>query len=288
MSISPHRKQAAAPFPGGLNWCFSTLGCSDLQLAQQVQLAQSWGIGKLELRGVGGMVDFPRYASQFEWESPSGVSCMGGADTGVAICAMGSSLRLSDTQPELEKGLAEYAHWMDFFGCPCIRIFDGDLAAGGNAMESAWRTLDAWELLRERHGWKFSAIIETHSSLFRAEDIGRLFSRGHPHVRLLWDAHNCWRQTGESPLKTWQAVRQWTQHIHVKDSIAVPSDEHAYTYVLPFQGGFPLGELVQALRADDFAGVVSLEWEWHWHRNLPTLDVALAALAQGVRAADVR
>jgi hypothetical protein len=34
------------------------------------------------------------------------------------------------------------------------------------------------------------------------------------------------------------------------------------------------------LRADLYAGVVSLEWERHWHPSLPPIRAALAAAVQ--------
>jgi sugar phosphate isomerase/epimerase len=76
---------------------------------------------------------------------------------------------------------------------------------------------------------------------------------------------------------TWPAIRDLVVHVHVKDSIAVPSAKHPWTYVLPGAGRFPIAPLLEALRADEFAGSVSLEWERMWHPYLPSLDEALTA-----------
>jgi sugar phosphate isomerase/epimerase len=67
--------------------------------------------------------------------------------------------------------------------------------------------------------------------------------------------------------------------VHVKDSISVPSARHPFTYVLPGDGEFPMAPLLAALRADSFAGPLSLEWEKMWHPYLAPLDDALAIAA---------
>ena len=71
------------------------------------------------------------------------------------------------------------------------------------------------------------------------------------------------------------AIRPAVVHVHVKDSISVPSAKHPFTYVLPGDGDFPIRPLLTALEADRFAGPVSLEWEKVWHPYLPPLEHAL-------------
>ena len=130
-------------------------------------------------------------------------------------------------------------------------------------------------------GWSCDVMIETHDSLFTAAAIGRFLAVA-PDAAILWDAHHTWRKGGEDPLVTWRAIRGSVPHVHVKDSIGVPSARHPFTYVLPGDGEFPMAPLMAVLRADNFAGPVSLEWEKMWHPYLAPLDEALAtATARG-------
>ena len=54
----------------------------------------------------------------------------------------------------------------------------------------------------------------------------------------------------------------------------MPSARHPFTYVLPGEGEFPTGPIMELL-GKEYAGVVSLEWEKLWHPYLPPLDEAL-------------
>ena len=69
------------------------------------------------------------------------------------------------------------------------------------------------------------------------------------------------------------------QHIHIKDSVSVPSARHPYSYCLPGKGEFPVVDTYNVLRDNNYTGVVSLEWERKWHPYLPDLDNALTVLA---------
>jgi sugar phosphate isomerase/epimerase len=78
---------------------------------------------------------------------------------------------------------------------------------------------------------------------------------------------------------TWRAIRGHVVHVHVKDSVSVPSARHPFSYVLPGEGEFPMTPLKAELRAANFSGPVSLEWERMWHPYLPPLDEALTVAA---------
>ncbi|MBC2595441.1 sugar phosphate isomerase/epimerase [Ruficoccus amylovorans] len=266
------------PVSSGLRWCFSSLGCPDLSLDQMAALARKFGIGQLELRAACGRIDLPALAAEAGWMGQSPAALLGGGDD-VRVVAFNASAKLSMPFEEASRELVDFAPLMTFFGAGSLRVFDGEMD-GPAALERAWRWLDQWEALRSREGWDFSLSIETHSSLLEPESIERLFSRGHPHVHLLWDSHHTWKKAGLDPVALWPVVRPWTRHIHVKDSISVPSKRHPYSYVLPGEGEFPLAELLAVLDRDTFDGFVSLEWEKLWHPDIPPLSDALTALGK--------
>ncbi|MDP0498233.1 MAG: TIM barrel protein [Verrucomicrobiota bacterium JB024] len=260
-----------------LRWCFSSMGCAELSLPQIAALATRHGVDRVELRAVGRQIDIPALAAQENWLAQAPAKLLGGH--AVEVVAFNASARLSKPFEECLPEIAGFAPLMAHFGAKALRVFDGELDLHATP-EAAWRWLDAWEEARATHGWDFSLSIETHDSLFTAEEVEKLFSQGHPHIGLLWDSHHTWRKKGLDPLESWTTLRPWTTHIHVKDSLPIPGEHLPYTYVEPGKGEFPLRALTERLAADSFTGPVSLEWEKLWHPEMPPLEDALLALRE--------
>jgi sugar phosphate isomerase/epimerase len=196
----------------------------------------------------------------------------------VRIAAFDASLHLVGATPAEREHLVALAPWAEALGVHRLRVFDGGKQADAAEVTEAVSTLRWWQDLRRKHGWQVQVMIETHDSLLTAAAIRRLLAAA-PEVAILWDTHHTWRKGGEDPVVTWPAIRDRVVHVHVKDSISVPSAKHPFTYVLPGDGEFPLAPLLAALQADVYTGPVSLEWEKLWHPYLPPLEDALRAAA---------
>jgi len=255
--------------------CFSSLGCPDLSLDETLALAVKHGIGAVELRSLGGTVELPKYFAE-KFGTPEKLAVRVRA-SGVRLVGFGASLNLAGVTAAEREQLAAFAPWAEALGVPRLRVFDGK-NADTTGLAAALETLRWWRELRAARGWAVDVMIETHDSLFTAAAIGRFLAAA-PGAAILWDAHHTWRKGGEDPVATWRAIRASVVHVHVKDSINVPSARHPFTYVLPGDGEFPIAPVLAALRTDKFSGPVSLEWEKLWHPYLPPLDEALRVAA---------
>jgi sugar phosphate isomerase/epimerase len=256
--------------------CFSTLGCPEASLAEVAALAARHGIAHVEVRALGGSMKLPEYlAATYGTPGRLAEILRGGP---VRVAAFDTSLRLVGSTAADRRELAELAPWAEALGVRWLRVFDGGTTANSQEMAEAGETLRAWRSLRAECGWQVDVMVETHDALFTADAIGR-FRAAQPETAILWDAHHTWRKGGEDPVVTWRAIREAVVHVHVKDSIGVPSARHPYTYVLPGDGQFPIGRMLSALQADNYGGLVCLEWERVWHPYLPPLEAALTAAA---------
>ncbi len=258
--------------------CFSSLGCPEFSLEDTLDLAGRYGISAIELRALGGTVDLPAYLAG-RFGSPAALAAARRAHPGpVEIAACNASLHLVGSTPAERDQLVALVPWAEALGVRWLRVFDGGRRADDAELAEATATLRWWRDLRQEHGWQTEVMVETHDSLFTAAAIERLLAVA-PATAMLWDSHHTWRKGGEDPVATWQAIRDHVVHIHVKDSIGVPSARHPFTYVLPGDGEFPIAPLLAALRAAGYRGRVSLEWEKMWHPYLPPLEEALRVAA---------
>ncbi len=252
--------------------CFSSLGCQELGLEGVLALAERHGVPAVELRALDGTVELADYFAR-DGGTPEGLAArLRGSP--VRIVALNASLRLVGATAAERDQVAAFAPWADAAGVRWLRVFDGGRTGDAAELAAAAAAVRWWRALRRARGWRVDLMVETHDSLFTAEAIAR-FRAALPDLAILWDAHHTWKKGGEEPVATWRAIRAGVVHVHVKDSVSRPSARHPYTYVLPGDGEFPAGPLLAALRADGFAGPVSLEWERMWHPYLPSLDEAL-------------
>lgn len=253
--------------------CFSTLGCADLELDEVIALARRHGIDLIELRALDGTVDLPAYFAQ-RFGSPEKLAAQVAASR-IAVTALDTSLKLSgSTDEEWQRDAEAFLPWAEALGGVNLRVFDGGDSHDAAAIATMAARVDWWRDLRDQRGWRSDIMIETHDSLFTAEANLALLTAA-PAARILWDSHHTWKRGGEDPVKTWRALAPHVVHVHVKDSVSVPSAKHPFTYVAPGEGEFPAAPFMELLRAE-FSGPVSLEWEKLWHPYLTPLDEALA------------
>jgi sugar phosphate isomerase/epimerase len=256
---------------------FSTLGCPQLSLDEALALAVKYGLGAIELRALGGSLDLPAYLTA-QFGTPAALAAhLRGAR--VRVVALNTSLHVIGVTEEERATLLNFIPWAEALGVRWLRVFDGGKNGDATEMAQAVETLAWWKNLRREGGWQADLMVETHDSLFNAAAVTRFLAAA-PGTAILWDSHHTWKRGGEDPPATWRAIRASVVHVHVKDSISVPSAKHPYTYVPPGLGEFPAAPLFAVLQADGFAGPVSLEWELMWHPYLSPLEDALGVAAE--------
>jgi sugar phosphate isomerase/epimerase len=253
---------------------FSTLGCPELNLEETLALAASHGLAGVEIRALGGTIDLPAHF-EASYGTPNTLAerlCL----QHVKVLALDTSLKLADSKATDRDEFLKFLPWAEALGVPWLRVFDGGHDAGLDTHREMADTVAWWRALKAQHGWRPDIMVETHDALFSGEAINRFLALS-PDTGILWDTHNTWRASGEDPIVTWRAIRQRVVHMHVKDSVSIPSGKHSYSYRLPGDGEFPMAPLREAIVREGYSGPLSLEWERLWHPGLAPLEDALAA-----------
>jgi sugar phosphate isomerase/epimerase len=265
--------------PTGLSWGFSTLGCADLSLPQVCELLQEFSFHDLEIRAIDGRLDLPAWAADNGWTPQRAAALL--MEYQIRFCVAGSSFKLVGNDEKSRAEFLSFCHWANLWRARYVRVFGG--GTWGQALTEADYSQAAeavawcqWE--KKRRHWRVDVLLETHDAFSASEPCRQLLARLEKPIGIIWDSHHTWRIGGESPRESWSQLSKWIRHVHLKDSIAKPSARHPFTYVLPGNGEMPLAEVVEILRAQQFAGMVSLEWERLWHPYLPPLRDALRKL----------
>lgn len=251
------------------NYCFSTLGCSELNLHETADLAKRHGISSVELRTLCGSVDLIS-ALEGEFGSPS-IFAAFLAQRDLKVTALNTSIRLFDSDDM--SAVEPFIAWAEAAGIAHLRIFDGGNRLTTGEMTRAGAVLDQWQVDRQSRGLNVDLMIETHDALADATQLST-FIRLVPNALILWDTHHTWAK-GSDIKRLWPDIVDNVVHLHVKDSKM--GDDGRRHYVLPGQGNFPMADLLSLVGSTDRHLPLSLEWERHWHPELPRLDDALIA-----------
>ncbi|HRJ71903.1 MAG TPA: TIM barrel protein, partial [Terrimicrobiaceae bacterium] len=198
----------------------------------------------------------------------------------VSAQILGTSFKLIGGSAGDWNELLTFARLAEALDVPWLRAFSGG-TWGEPVTEAdcaaAAASVRRWRDEKMRNHWRVDLLVETHDAFSASEPCRRLLGRLDDPVGILWDSHHTWRLGGEEPWETWNALGPHIRHVHLKDSIGVPSARHPFTYVRPGQGEMPVDCVLEVLAREGFSGAVSLEWEKMWHPYLPPLAEALAA-----------
>ena len=196
---------------------------------------------------------------------------------------LGTSFKLIGSSAAQWEELFAFARLAQDLEAPWLRVFGGGTWGTPLTAEDykvAVAVVQRWRREKEKHGWRADLLVETHDAFSASVPCRRLLDLLDEPVNFIWDSHHTWRLGHESPDETWSALAPYVRHVHIKDSIDVPSARHPFTYVLPGEGEMPISAVLETLSRDAFFGAVSLEWEKMWHPYLPPLSEALTACRQ--------
>jgi sugar phosphate isomerase/epimerase len=92
--------------------------------------------------------------------------------------------------------------------------------------------------------------------------LDRVDSQG---VAVLWDVANGYIDYGEPIEETFEKLRKYIRHTHIKDA---KKEYPNAKYCIVGKGDLPIGQMIKLLESADYDGWLSLEWEKMWHPEL--------------------
>lgn len=263
-----------------IKWGISTLGCHELDLPSICQLAERNGIQHLEIRSLADCLNLPEYLDA-TYPNDAGAVKKILEQHRQSVIALNSGFNLIGADEAARAELLEFARYAELLDIPFVRVFGGgsmDEPLTESDLAEAVENLNWWKSHSDQNQWKTRLALETHTGFSSSDRCLQLQDAfGHP-IDIIWDTHHTWKLGNESAMETWNKMGGMVCHIHIKDSVSVPSARHPYSYCLLGEGEFPADDVFNVLRSNNFKGVVSLEWERKWHPYLDDLDTALQSL----------
>ena len=253
---------------------FTTLACPGWTLEQAVAAARQYGYEGLELR----LLDGELLRSDLDVEARRRVRELC-TDAGMPIVCVDTSVRIAQPDPaardeQIRDGLAflELAAGWD---AALIRVFGGP-PAGTSEAAARDAAIECLAPLAERgRALGVAVALETHDAFSGSSIVADVLARTRAGgAGALWDTLHPFR-VGDTLDQVIEHLRGRLLHVHVKDGRRPADGGPNWDLTLLGDGQVPMRDILAALRALDYNGWLSVEWEKKWHPDLAEPEVAL-------------
>lgn len=265
---------------------FSTLGCPQWELERVVGAAREYGFEGIELRALGGSLDLldrPEFQPQaiedtgrLLREAGVEVVCV---DTS---CSFHSPSRAERTE-QIEIAL-RHCELALALGAPLIRVFPDLIQPGATREETRDFIAESLREVASRAPDGVRVGLETHGDFARGSAAAEIIKiAGHAKLSIIWDMANS-LAGGDTFAESACEVLPYLSHVHLRDARAVEGEQH-WKPVLAGRGSVSFSSALKTLRAINYEGYVSFEWEKYWHPEIEEPEVALPDFAGAMRRA---
>jgi sugar phosphate isomerase/epimerase len=266
---------------------FSTLGCPDWSFDEILLRAGRYGFDGVAFRGVQGELDLTKVREFSRLSIANTRRRLKDAGLAASMVLTSASMMIPDAQ-ELEEGLRLAEAHIDLASdleCPYVRVFGGRMVSGLSQAAAVRRTGDRLRRLGDYAAQRgVCALIETHDDWVVTPLLRRAVEAAEsPSVGILWDIHHPYRIAGESISQTWDIIGPWVRFVDIKDSVTDFGARLGYRYVQVGDGDIPLESALRVLRAANYDGWLTLEWEKLWHPDLEDAAVAFPEFVARIR-----
>src|SRR6267142_3736985 len=158
-----------------LRWCFSTMGCPEVSLAEACSLAVEFLIPAIELRSLSNTIELPKLFAGAGW-TPA-VTRDICRQNRVQLASAGSSFKLISPDPAGRAALVEFCAWANTLAIPYVRIFGGGkwgTPLTTEDFQNARLNVKWWREEKSARGWNLELLLETHDAFAASEPCLRL------------------------------------------------------------------------------------------------------------------
>jgi sugar phosphate isomerase/epimerase len=272
------------PQRGKLPLAFSTLGCPKWPWSRILEQAAQMGYSGIELRGIEAEMDLtkrPEFTGTRIAQSLKDLEALN-----LKITDLGASAKMHESDKtvraaQMDEGrrFIDLAHQLR---APYVRVFGDTIPPGEAKPDVVARVIDGLRMLgAHARGSGVEVIIEAHGDFTDSPTLLEILEgAAMDNVALLWDAHHTFVSGKEAPAKTYDALKRYIRHTHLKDS---KPEGKGVRYVLTGAGTVPVRETVGVLARGGYKGFYCLEWEKRWHPEIEEPEVAFPQFVSTMR-----
>jgi len=244
---------------------FSTLGCPGWLWEEIITAASDLGYDGVELRGIGNEIYLPNEKKFAPENLPKLHNKLKKMNLEIPCLTTGAFLFDTTKKESAQKEVIDYLELAVALQTPYIRVL-GDANPQPGKIDEGLLEENLAYLLPLAAKKNVTLLLETNGVYASSPRIRALLEKiNHPNLALIWDIHHPHRFFNEPVAETYNTLKPWIKHVHIKDSEVI---QGKIQYRMLGYGDVPVAEAVSLLAADNFSGYVVLEWVKRWNMDL--------------------
>lgn len=243
---------------------FSTLGCPSWTWNEITSVAKDFGYEGIEIRGIENELYVPS-AKPFKKESIQ-KTMANLKSLGLSICCITSGCLLHKDDKDYVFEGKEYIDLASKLNVPYVRVLVDSEPQPSSEVDINRATKNLSILSDYAKTKSVMPLVETNGIFANSDTLNKLLEGlDSDNVGVVWDIHHPYRFFNEPPSYTYNNLKNYIKHIHIKDSKIV---DGKIKYVLTGEGDLPVKECMDLLKKDNFDGFLSIEWVKRWLKDL--------------------
>jgi sugar phosphate isomerase/epimerase len=245
---------------------FSTLGCPTWAWEEILATASDLGFNGIEVRGIEKELYMPK-AKPFTGENLLNTKKRL-VELNLEIPIFTSACYLFDKE-NIESYINEGKEYIDLAskaGVKYVRVMGDKNPEPGSNIDLDFVHKNLAILGEYAKGKNVYVLIETNGVLSDSQKMLEMMENSYTeNIGVLWDVHHPFRFNNESVDKTYETLKDYIKHIHIKDS---KIENDMIRYKMLGYGDIPVNRVINMLKENDYTGYVSLEWVKRWNLEL--------------------
>jgi len=260
---------------------FSTLGCPQWTWDEILATAKDLGFDGVEIRGIENEIYVPNAKPFSDKNLDSTKERLAGLKLGIPVLT--SAAYLFDKE-NIEKSIKEGKDYIDLAqkaGVPYVRVLGDRNPEAGDNVDIDFVVSNLVELADYARDKNVTLLIETNGVLANSDTmLYVLKAANRENIGVLWDIHHPYRYFGENVDTTYNKLKPYIKHIHIKDS---KIENGCVKYKMLGYGDVPVERVLQLLKQHEFEGYVSLEWVKRWCLDLEEPGVVFSHFVNWIK-----
>lgn len=265
-----------------LKLCFSTLCCPEWGFDEIFASAKDLGYKGVEIRGVKEEIYAPKIAEFSDENLQKTIQKLKSLNIEIPVLTSGADFSDKKNINKHYKEAQDYIKLASALGVKYVRVLADKELMPTFAVDVNFIADNLKKICKEAALSGVSILIETNGYFSNSKNLLDLIKKvKEKNLFVIWDVHHPYRFMKENIADTYNVLKKYIKHVHIKDS---HFKNNKIKYELIGDGDVPVKSVVKLLDENKFKGFVSLEWVRRWSKDLAEAGIVLPQYIYTVKA----